>query len=419
MKFAIRIFNIVIMAFSLAATVLLFATPTFTFNSKIAVDVAAFSKFVPETEYTKDVDIVKLIGTDTINLRIKFALDNDGISKAMSGDKDKINEMVITENVNEIVQTLHTPVDLITDFTIRSIIQSTIKAEIAKQIDVAKEGRSDSTAEEIMDDVGMTDQYFQDFSFLLYDTANRDDATVDMVSNILFDQIDEALEKAGDYVNNDQSAVEEYYAKREQIKTNLASVLNDLNLVKDDGSLKKISTISYSYLAKYLKDGLAGKVAEEELEQKVDETEPEYSDRLLNLFVTTNMPDAFYQAVSYVSLGLFIGLFVFAGIWLLLFLITLLKTISKKPWTIFGPWFWIIGSLQLVLGLGLTIFGKFIFPTIPFGSIGIPLSQVILAPRTYALIPSIMFLISILMAIAYLFFKVPAKRQYKREKEGK
>lgn len=419
MKFAIRIFNIVIMAFSLAATVLLFATPTFTFNSKIAVDVAAFSKFVPETEYTKDVDIVKLIGTDTINLRIKFALDNDGISKAMSGDKDKINEMVITENVNEIVQTLHTPVDLITDFTIRSIIQSTIKAEIAKQIDVAKEGKSDSTAEEIMDDVGMTDQYFKDFSFLLYDTANRDDATVDMVSNILFDQIDEALEKAGDYVNNDQSAVEEYYAKREQIKTNLASVLNDLNLVKDDGSLKKISTISYSYLAKYLKDGLAGKVAEEELEQKVDETEPEYSDRLLNLFVTTNMPDAFYQAVSYVSLGLFIGLFVFAGIWLLLFLITLLKTISKKPWTIFGPWFWIIGSLQLVLGLGLTIFGKFIFPTIPFGSIGIPLSQVILAPRTYALIPSIMFLISILMAIAYLFFKVPAKRQYKREKEGK
>ena len=406
------------MAFSAIATVLLFATPTFTFNSKISVDIATFSKFVPETEYTKDVDIVKLIGTDTINVGIKFYLDSNGISKTMSGDRDKINEMVINQNLNDIVSTLHEPVDLITDFTIRSVITSTIKAEITKQIENASRDRTASTPEEIMDDVGMDDEYFENFSYALYDSANRDDATVDLVSGVLSDQINEAITMAETTGVVDRTKFDE--SQIEGVKENLIKVLDDLHLVKDDGTLEKISNISYSYLAKYLKEGLQGSVSDEVLEQGASESTPDYADRLLNLFVTTKMPDAFYNGVKYVSLGLFIGLFVFAIIWLLLFLITLLRTISKKPWTIFGPWYWLIGSLQLVLGLGLTIFGKFVFPTLPLEKVGLPLKTVILAPRTYALVPSILYLVSIVLAIIYLFFKIPVKRKYNREKrEGK
>lgn len=405
------------MALAALATVLLFATPTFTFNSKIEVNVNAFSKFVPETEYTKDVDIVKLIGTDTINVGIKFYLDSDGISKSMSGNRDQINELVINDNVNDIVKTLHEPVDLITDFTIRSIIKSTIKAEITKQIENAAQGRTDSTAEEIMDEVGMDDEYFKNFSYSLYDTANRDDATVDLVTTVLSDQIDEAITKAESTGVVDRTKFDE--SQIESVKDNLVQVLDDLHLVKSDGSLEKISHISYSYLATYLKEGLKEDVTEEELAQKTDESTPDYADRLLNLFVTTKMPDAFYTSVQYVSLGLFIGLFAFAVIWILLLLITLLRTIStKKPWTIFG-WFWPVGSLQLVLGLGITIFGKFIFPTLPFEKVGLPLGTVILAPRTYALIPSIIFIVCFVLAIIYIFFKIPVKRQYKREKEGR
>ena len=138
-------------------------------------------------------------------------------------------------------------------------------------------------------------------------------------------QIDDALamaEEAG-VVDNSGFTAE----KKVEIKNNLSKVLTDLKLVQDGGKLRKISHISYYYLALYLKDGMQKKIADpSQLEQKSDEALTDYSDRLLKLYVFTQTPDGFYQGVGYVSLGLFIGLFVFAGIWLLLFVITLIKT---------------------------------------------------------------------------------------------
>ena len=72
MKIVIKIFNAIIMALSLVATVFLFISSTFSFNSHIALDVEKFAKFVPETKFTENIDIVNLLGTDTIHVGIKF-----------------------------------------------------------------------------------------------------------------------------------------------------------------------------------------------------------------------------------------------------------------------------------------------------------------------------------------------------------
>ena len=92
MKIVIRIFNVLIMALSVVAGVFLFMPPAFSFNSKVTIDVKTFSQFVPETEYSKDIDVVKLLGTDTIQIGINFKLDIAGLSANMHGDRDKINE---------------------------------------------------------------------------------------------------------------------------------------------------------------------------------------------------------------------------------------------------------------------------------------------------------------------------------------
>ena len=136
---------------------------------------------------------------------------------------------------------------------------------------------------------------------------------------------------------------------------------------------------------------------------------------MLRTFVLEKMPDAFYKGVGYVSTGLFIGLFVFTAIWGFVLVITLIKTLTKKPWTFFGPIFWAVGSLQLVLGLGLTIFGKFIIPKFNISKLNLPLSHIILAPRTYVLVPSILFLVLSLIWVAYFVLKIIAKKQYKQE----
>ena len=416
MKLILRIFNFVIMGLSLAAAIMLFAMPAFSFNSKIAIDVEAFSKFVPETQYTKDVKIVDLIGTDVINVGVKFQLNAGEIVDAMDGSREKINDRIVAKSADDIITTMHEPVDLITDYSIRTIMKSTIKSEITKQVDEArKKFGSDSSAEDIMQEVGMNDKYFTNFSNELFSAADKDDATVNGVSNTLYGQIQVALEKSEESGMVDNSGFTE--DKKVEINNNLVKVLNDLKLVEDGGKLKRISQISYIYLSEYIKGQLNGKVDSALLEQKSNETAPQYSDRLLKLFVTSQMPDGFYQIVGYVSLGLFIGLFIFTALWLFLLVFTLLRTFSKKPWTIFGPWFWVLGFLQVVLGLGLTVAFKFMLPKLNIALGNIPLKQVILAPRTYALVPSILYLVCIVLAIVYLVFKIMVKHEMKEKGE--
>lgn len=412
MKLIVRILNFVIMGLSLAAAVLLFAKPAFSFNSNIALDVKKLSSFVPETQYTKDIDIVNSLGTDEIQVAIKFSLNLGGVAKSMGGNRQTINDSIVSKNVDDIVTTMHEPVDLITDYSIRSIIKSTIKDEITKQIDAAKTG-SGSTAQEIMDESGIDDKYFTNFAFELYNSTNEDGATTESVSNVLYWQIDEAINKAQQ--SGQPIDTTKYKDKLNDISTNMTKVLTDLKLVKSDGTLVKLSEVSYFYLSTYLKDELVKQGQDPvPLEQKAGETIPQYADRLITTYVLTQMPDAFYKTVGGVCVGLFIGIFLFTGIWLFLFGWTLFKSLTKKPYTFFGPIFWAVGSLQLVLGLGLTIFGKFIFPTIKFNMGQIPIKSIILAPRTYALVPSILFLVAIPLAVIYLIFKIIAKSQDKQ-----
>ena len=414
MKTAIRIFNLIILALSGAAAFFLFYPPILSFNSNITIDVNTFSKFVPETTYSTTIDIPQLLGTNEIHVGIKFALDFKGVNEVKDGNKDKIDQYIVQQNVDDMIELLHEPIDLITDFTIRSVIKSTIKSEITAQVEAAKNG-SGSTAEDIMDEVGMDDAYFTNFSNALYDASNEKNATIDSVSDVLYEQIDEALAKAEESGAVDKPEFSE--EKREQIKNNLLDIYNQLKLVKADGSLVRISELPYMYMSTYLKTELTTKIEDPTiLEQGATESNPAYADRLLNAYILIMMPAVFYQVVGYTSLGLFIGLFVFAGIWALLFLITLIKTFTKKPWTIFGPWFWIIGFLQVALGLGLTVAGKFILPKyIDIAALNLPITQIILAPRTYALIPSMIYLGLIVLAIIYAIMRHSLKNEMKAE----
>ena len=411
MKIALKIFNVIILALAAVATVFLFTSPTLSFNSNIGLDVQKISEFVPETDYTHDINIQSALGTDEIHVRISFDVNFTEAGKFAKGDRETINNELIINNVKDIVDIMHEPVELIADFSIRSIIKSTIKAEITKQIDAAREqyGSSSST-EDIMDEVGMNDAYFKNFSYALYDAAIADGATVDSLSNVLFEQIDNALALAEDSHMIDNSSYTE--EKKVDIKNNLVSVLTDLKLIKDDGvTLKNIRYIPYRYFADYLYNELVSKVEDpHSIEQGPTETDQEYSDRLMEVYVLTQLPDAFYTAVGTGSIVLLITLYVFAGIWGILIVLTIIRMFSrKKPWTVFGPWFWIIGSLQIVLGIGITVFGKYIFPALHVSFGEAPIKTFMFAPRTFALIPSILFISSIVLAIVYGFFKRSVK----------
>ena len=414
MKIAIRVLNIIIMAISVAAGIFLFMPPAFSFNSKVTINVATFSQFVPETEYSKDIDIPTLLGTDSIYVGVRFQLDVAGIADMKDGDKEKINDKLIAENLEEMIGLLHEPIDLITDFTIRANIKRLISEQVYANVDQAvqtynQKAGLDNKTEDIMEDVGINDAYFTNFSNSLYDAANADGATIDSTNEVLLDQINEALIRAESSGAADTSSFGD--SQKEAMTESLKGVFQSLNLIEDDGvHLKKISAIAYMYLANYLKEQLKESYDETTLERKSGEKDEAYADRLLELFVKDKMPDLFYKIVGYVSLGLFIGLFVFAGVWAILLVITLLKTFTKKPWTIFGFWFWIVGIVELVVGFGLTAITKLVLSKFDVSQFGLPIKEVLISIKTYALVPSILFAVMIVVGIVYAFIRNAAKK---------
>ena len=414
MKIAIRVLNIIIMAISVAAGIFLFMPPAFSFNSKVTINVATFSQFVPETEYSKDIDIPTLLGTDSIYVGVRFQLDVAGIADMKDGDKEKINDKLIAENLEEMIGLLHEPIDLITDFTIRANIKRLISEQVYANVDQAvqtynQKAGLDNKTEDIMEDVGINDAYFTNFSNSLYDAANADGATIDSTNEVLLDQINEALIRAESSGAADTSSFGD--SQKEAMIESLKGDFQSLNLIEDDGvHHKKISANAYMYLADYLKGQLKESYDEATLERKSGEKDEAYADRLLELCVKDKMPDLFYKIVGYVSLGLFIGLFVFAGVWAILLVITLLKTFTKKPWTIFGFWFWIVGVVELVVGFGLTAITKLVLSKFDVSQFGLPIKEVLISIKTYALVPSILFAVMIVVGIVYAFIRNAAKK---------
>ena len=428
-KLIIKIFNCVIMAIAAVATIFLFASPSLSFNSRIDVNVEKLAEFIPANDFSKDIKVVESLGTDNISVSLKFKIYASDVSKIMKNDKERINEILIDNNVQDLVQELHEPVNLITDHAIRTVVESTVRKEMTTRVDSARVKYEDehpsapkTTTEAIMDQVGLNDKYFKAFTTTLYEAADSNDANLTAVSNVVFGRIEDILARAKKLgLNVDTSTFNE--SNKGDVKDNLKNIFKQINLVKaDDEHLEKISDIAYVYLTTYLKNELTKKhgTLDASYNQKAGETMSEYSDRLLGVFVDDLMPDVFYQTVRGVAIGLFIGLFIFTLTWVGLIAITALRTfVTKKTWTFFGPWFWLVGLLQVALGFVLTYVGKYVLPTkIEISKLVPQLNGVLIAPRTYALVPSILFCVCVVLGIAYFVLKILFKKKLKNDESG-
>ena len=410
----------VIAATAVVATILLFALSPLSFNSKVVVDVDTVSKFVPKTTYTENIDAKELLGTDEIQVGIKFKLSLADVNKAKKGDKEVMNERLLKGNLDDVLETLDEAVDVLADHSIRRALKSTIANEITNSIDRAKPPTQTKTTAEIMELLDLGDEYFTNFSNALYNEADRSSATIDSVGQVLQEQTDEAIMKAeksgmikpGTYTEDQKNSV----------KNNLITILNQLEMVNEDGSIKPISDLPYLYSIKYIEKELAGKVDDAVLVQKSGETTKAYSNRLLEEYVFNIMPDAFYTVVKYISLGISISVIVLAAIWIALAAYqVLLFFFPAKQFGLFKglliPFFAIAGILQIVLGFVLTGVFKYVLPKkLDIASMNLPIKDAIIVPRTVALGTSIVLIVTIGLLIASMVIrKIAFKKEEKAE----
>ena len=456
MKSVIRIFNLIIMAVSGLAAALLFINSTLTFNSRISFDNEFINNYfstvvesinqptqsetdpVLKEPFINEINVTKILGTDHVNLKVQFDLSFSEINTLMGKqDKELVNQELLDKNLSSIFADLHEAVNILTEYTARTALRSVAKKEIYKQVRKSLEDTGyPSTATDIMDEVGMNDNYFRGFAKTLYDAANipdnpstakeDDGCSVNKFVQTIKSQLEDVLDEADEITNGrvNKEAMLNNPDLDNELRNGFISVITAADLIQSDGeTFVKMEKAAYVFLAKILKEQLSSTVSPGELEPQVGESREAYAERLSKLYAHNMLPDVFYTIIGYSSLGLFIGVIVFAAIWAILIIITLIRTFSsKKPWTIFGPWFWIVGSLQVVLGLALTIFCKFYLPSMSFmqrALEGSPIKSIAVAPRTSMLIPSMIFLGMIVFAIIYTIIAHPVKKEYKDSKNGR
>lgn len=456
MKSVVRIFNLIIMAVSGLAIALLFINSTLTFNSRISFDNEFINNYfstvvekinqptqsetdpVLKEPFINEINVTKILGTDHVNLKVQFDLSFSEINTLMGKrDKELINQELLDKNLSSIFADLHEAVNILTEYTARTALRSVAKKEIYKQVRKSLEDTGyPSTATDIMDEVGMNDNYFRGFAKTLYDAANipdnpstakeDDGCSVNKFVQTIKSQLEDVLDEADKITNGhvNKEAMLNNPDLDNELRNGFISVITAADLIQSDGeTFVKMEKAAYVFLAKILKEQLSSTVSPGELEPQAGESREAYAERLSKLYAHNMLPDVFYTIIDYSSLGLFIGVIVFAVIWAILIVITLIRTFSsKKPWTIFGPWFWIVGSLQVVLGLALTIFCKFYLPSMSFmqrALEGSPIKSLAVAPRTSMLIPSMIFLGMIVFAIVYTIIAHPVKKEYKDSKNGR
>ena len=419
MKLISRIMHLVVAASALVATILLFSLSPLSFNSKVVVDVETISKLVPETTYAKDIDAKELLGTDEIQVGVKFKLSLGDVNKAKNGDKEVMNERLLKGNMDDVLNTLDEAVDVLADHSIRRALKSTIATEITNTIDRAKPAEQTMTTAQIMETLDINDKYFENFANALYNEADRNNATADSVGAVLQEQTGEALMKvekagmvkSGTYTEDQKTAVKE----------NLEKILDQLEMVNEDGTIKPVSDLPYLYTIKHIQKELSGKVNDSELSQKSGETTKAYSNRLLEIYVFNIMPDAFYNVVKYISLGISISVYVLAAIWLALASYqVLLFFFPAKQFGLFKglliPFFAIAGLIQIVLGFVLTGVFKYVLPSkLDIASLNLPIKDAIIVPRTFALGTSIVLIVTLGLLIASMVIR---KIAFKKEKKA-
>ena len=92
MKTIIRIFNIVFMAFSAVALVLLFAMPTVSLNVSYSITAEQISNILPE-DVTSQIDINRVVGDEKINLGLSLTVTPKALFRSVNGEaKTVINE---------------------------------------------------------------------------------------------------------------------------------------------------------------------------------------------------------------------------------------------------------------------------------------------------------------------------------------
>lgn len=227
-RFTVFLFNILIALLSVAAVAALFFAPLWKIDVKYVMQKEVLEKILPEE--AKEVDLDEIVG-DGIPLSLTVSVQTkDTIRSALGKDAKQSVTDLIENNVDKVVDELVPTLNEITEKIVRSTTKTAVRDAVNEQVkNFLQSSGSEATDErvsELLNQAGVDEEYINQKTDALLDAIYAENATVDSVSQMAVETVEEVFEKL------DESGIKEFQGaalteeNKEEIKNSIAEALS-------------------------------------------------------------------------------------------------------------------------------------------------------------------------------------------------
>ena len=275
MKLKIIICNFIYLLISAAVIVSYAIFPLVSVKVDMTITASALEKMLGDQEEFKDVDMNEVAG-DGIPLKIEIKTTSlDVLAAIVTKDSETyVKETVIGKNVDKTVTAIEPALSQVVSGVAKSVAKTETKNQVKSSLnDYLLPGED---AEEYMNKAGLDDEYFADAADEFYDAFTEDGATVDSLSEVVANKVNDAIDKLYESDPLKFAALKVAGVDKETIKSELNENLDKYGLIDEDGNILDVSKV----LAKLLKSALS--------DGNKDETQDETAKTNKNIFGTVS-----------------------------------------------------------------------------------------------------------------------------------
>ncbi|MBQ0008798.1 MAG: hypothetical protein KBS97_00735 [Firmicutes bacterium] len=391
MKVVIKILNLVYLVIAAVAITCFFTKPYIDIDGGYKIQSDQLSSMVKDAagkDITGD-EVDEIVKDKTVDIKVKATVEAKYVLKFTDkeGLKNSITEPLEeakTNVMNDITPILEDVVHKTATNVAKKIIRESVENKIVELSPTTDRDKA-------MSDAGLNEEYFSTFAEDVYKKATEEDPTIDKVMDeVVTDRMKDVASRLAN-----QAHVEEFAdttkignEMTESVRIEMKNKFIENEFCDADGKIVN--------LKQKIRDTLQGKLNE--------------------------TLDGFASSFSEYSLYYFIALMAFVAPWAVLAIVSIIRIIRRKKCWVKSWYVFVFASIQLLLGITLTIATSKFLPQIagvlPMEEFKSVLSSLTLNVTTSSFIPSILYLALIPFTIVYTILAHRVKKNYKKEKRA-
>ncbi|MBQ8658822.1 MAG: hypothetical protein IJ506_06770 [Clostridia bacterium] len=206
-----------------------------------------------EKDVWDEIDVKEIVGEDGVTVKLTIRLQTSVVLSSLDSDATKVVEGVIDTNVDKVVEQLSGTLNKVAKGLVSQVSKVTLKTTVKEQVKKVFENNANfqdaDRVEQILDEIGITDEYIEEKTQGLMDVLYAENATTEKIADKVTDTVAEVFDKLGAAGDQYEEFVDAELSEEDkaEIHDQVAEVLSKLE--KEDGTINVDDFVSEIMLA--------------------------------------------------------------------------------------------------------------------------------------------------------------------------